>query len=238
GYFVGDLEHPAARLEVVVLPVGAAEAADAGPHARDLLRARRELAAVALIAAVARVEVGVGDAVAFLERPAKRVGLDVGAERVHPARHLVPGNAAGHRHEERRVAAPDVQVGAADAAHADLDDDALRLGRRDLELLDLIALAGAEEYGCASAATHRVSLPCCFRSANPAAQNPSFGAAEYVSTRERTLGSDRLTLSRTRVTRDNGNGQACPSPLRRWQEDDALAGAGGHCTMTWFQRLL
>ena len=124
GDLVGHLEDPAARLQVVVLAVGAAELAHRpGAHRHQLVRAGRELGLVALVAAVARIEVAVADAVAFLERPAERVGRDARAERVHAARHLVPGDAAGHRREQRRVAAPDVQVGAADAAHRHLDHD-------------------------------------------------------------------------------------------------------------------
>ena len=53
GDLVRHLEDPAARLQVVVLAVRAAELADARPHRQQLVRAGRELALVALVAAVA-----------------------------------------------------------------------------------------------------------------------------------------------------------------------------------------
>ena len=146
GHLVRHLEDPAARLQVVVLAVGAAELADGpGAHRHQLVRAGRELAPCCTGSSGGTGRSSCSDAVAFLQRPAERVGRDARAERVHAAGHLVPGDAAGHRREQRRVAAPDVQVGAADAAHRDLDDDAARLRRRDLELLDLVALAGPEQ---------------------------------------------------------------------------------------------
>src|SRR5579883_874073 len=82
-------------------------------------------------------EVGEGDAVTLLERPAEGVGLAVAAERGDDAGHLVAGH-SGRLLERRRLAPPDVEVRPADAGEGDLDQDLVRprIGHRvfaDLE---------------------------------------------------------------------------------------------------------
>src|SRR5438876_3297349 len=76
---------------------------------------------------------------------------------MHAAGHFVTGDVTGHRHEERRIAAPDVKVRSADPAHRHLDDDAVWFGRRDREFLDVVALAGTEEDCCSAGVGHLYS---------------------------------------------------------------------------------
>src|SRR5207244_431914 len=113
----------------------------------DLGRAVGGLLVEAHVAAAARVEVAVGDAVAFLEGPAQRVGLDLAAEAGDAAGHLVAEDPAVLGQAQRRVAPPEVEVGAAHVGqrHADHDRLGLDLGQR--HLADLERLAGAEEDG-------------------------------------------------------------------------------------------
>ena len=79
GELVGHLEDRAARTEVVVVREGAVQVREgAGPERPlDLVRTGGGLLVEAGVAAAARVEVRVGDAVAFLERAAERVGRDL-----------------------------------------------------------------------------------------------------------------------------------------------------------------
>src|SRR5207253_1681311 len=118
----------------------------AGPaRPLDLGRTAGGFLVQARIAAAARVEVGVGDPIAFLQRPTERVGLDLAAEARHPAGHFVAVDPAVVGQPQRRVAAPEVQVGAAHVGQGDADDDGLRLDLRQRDLADLERLAGPEE---------------------------------------------------------------------------------------------
>src|SRR5262249_56276511 len=72
-------------------------------------------------------------------------GLDAGAEPSHPPGHLVAEDPAVLGVPEGRVAAPEVQVGAADVGHAHPDQHALGLDLGDRHLADLKRLARAEE---------------------------------------------------------------------------------------------
>src|SRR5712692_9023268 len=158
---VGHEEERAARPEVVVLGEGAVEVRELrGPdRPLDLGRARRGFSVQTRVAAPARVEVGVGDPVALLERAAERVGRDARAEPRDAPRHLVAEEPAVVGQAQRRVAAPEVEVRAADVRerHADQDRVGLELGNR--QLADLERLAGAEEDGGLALAHRRAPFP-------------------------------------------------------------------------------
>jgi len=80
------------RTQIVEVGEGAGEVrGGAGLVQRHLVGARRELAAQADVAAAARVEVGVSDAITLVERLTKGIGPDVRAELVDVPGHLVSG---------------------------------------------------------------------------------------------------------------------------------------------------
>src|SRR5262249_55444103 len=147
GQLVRDHEDRAARAQIVVLGERAVEVRElrGTERALDLRRARRRLVRQARVAAAARIEVRVGDPVALLERPAQRVGLHPRAELRHAAGHLVAEDPAVLRQPQRRVAAPEVEVRAADVGERDADQDRVRLDVGHRHLADLEGLAGAEE---------------------------------------------------------------------------------------------
>src|SRR5262245_18263265 len=93
------------------------------------------------MAAAAGVDGGVDDAIAFLDRLAEGISADAGADLVHEAGTFVADGAAGWLRlavaGELVVAAPRVQVGAADAGLSDLEDDGPGLGIGHIELVDL-----------------------------------------------------------------------------------------------------
>src|SRR6267378_534631 len=146
---VGHEEERAPRPQVIVLGERAVEVGElrGTDRALDLGRARRGLVVETRVAAPARIEVRVGDAVAFLERAAQRVGLDARPEPGHAARHLVAEEPAVVGQAQRRIAAPEVQVRTADVGERDADQDRIGLDLRDRQLAELERLAGAEEAG-------------------------------------------------------------------------------------------
>src|SRR5439155_13163218 len=97
---------------------------DAAPLARG---AGVMVAANAPVAAVARIEEREGDAIAFLEGPLERVGLDALAQAVDDARELVTGHPPEIRPLVVAVIAPVVQIGAADGRGGGLDENAAGL---------------------------------------------------------------------------------------------------------------
>ena len=110
-------------------------------------------------AAAAGEEVGEDDPVADRQRLAVRVGRDALAERRDPAGPLVP-EVARQRPPALRVvdvAAPGVQVGAADVGEADLDQRRARPRLRHRVLLDLDRLAGGVERRRSSGRRHHPS---------------------------------------------------------------------------------
>src|SRR5215813_9714768 len=116
------------------------------PHGPlDLVRAGRKLLVQAGVAASTRVEVRVGDAVAFLQGAAEGICADFRSQLCHPARHLVAEDPAVLGQAQRRIAAPEVQIGAADVGMGDADQDTRRLDLRDWHLPNLERLARTEE---------------------------------------------------------------------------------------------
>src|SRR5262249_62107657 len=74
----------------------------------------------------------------------------------HAPRHLVAEDPAVLRQTQRRVAAPEVQIGAADVGERDADKNGVRFDLRQRQLADLEGLAGAvEDRGPAD--THRAA---------------------------------------------------------------------------------
>ena len=144
---VGHEEERAPRPQVVVLGEGAVEVREVARPARslDLGRAGRWLLVEAKVAAAARIEVRVGDAVALVQRPAQRVALDVAAEPGDAAGHLVAEDPAVFRQAQGGIAAPEVQVGAAHVGEGDLDEDGVGLDVGQRQLADLERFARAEE---------------------------------------------------------------------------------------------
>src|SRR5882724_5531254 len=142
-------EDRAAGAQVVVLGEGPVEVRKLrGPErALDLRRTRRRLVRQARVAPPTRVEVRVGDPIAFPERTAQRVGLHARAEPGHAAGHLVAGDPAVLRQTQRRVAPPEVEVRAADVGERDADEDGVGLDVGQGHLTDLEGLAGPEEDG-------------------------------------------------------------------------------------------
>jgi hypothetical protein len=155
---VGHAEEEAAGAEVVVLGEGADPVRElARPGGAPTLGARGSL--LRHVAAAARVKVRVGDPVAFLQGPAQRVGLDAGPEPGHAAGHLVTEDPAVLGDPDRRIAPPEMQIGATDvgAGHADEDAVGLHLGKGHIAELEGLAglgtgrLAGAGHRGRTSA---------------------------------------------------------------------------------------
>src|SRR5215510_12544431 len=144
---VRDHEDRAARTQVVVLGERAVEVWELRRTERplDFRRARRRLVGQARVAAPARIEVGVGDAIALFERAAQRVGLHAPPELRDAPGHLVAEDPAVLRQPERRVAAPEVEVRAADVGERDADQDCVGLDVGHGDLADLERLAGTEE---------------------------------------------------------------------------------------------
>ena len=159
GQVVGHAEDEAAGPDVVVLGERADPVRELARSRRaaDLVRARGALAVEAHVAAAARVEVAVRDAVALAERLPERVGRDAGAEGRHPPGHLVAEDPAVGREREGRVTPPEVEVRAADVRerHADQHGARLELGQR--ELAELEGLSRPPEHGGLAGAGHRWS---------------------------------------------------------------------------------
>ncbi len=149
GELRGHREDGAARTEIVVIGEGAVQMRKgAGPERPlDLVRAGGGLLVQTRVAAAARVEVGIGDAVAFLERAAERIGLDPGSELGHPARHLVTEDPAVVGESHGRVPAPEMQVGPADIGGGDADEHGVGVDLGDGHFPDLEGLARPEEDG-------------------------------------------------------------------------------------------
>src|SRR5215468_2092252 len=147
GQLVRDHEDRAPRTQVVVLGERAVEVRElrGAERALDLRRARRRLVRQARVAAAARIEVRVGDPIALLERPPQRVGLHPRAELRDAAGHLVAEDPAVLRQPQRRVAAPEVKVRAADVGERDADQDRVGLDVGHRHLADFEGLAGTEE---------------------------------------------------------------------------------------------
>src|SRR5262249_32032154 len=101
-------------------------------------------------AATAWVEVAVGDTVAFGQRLAGGVRLDVGAEPLDHAAHLVTERLAAVGGAERgfQLTAPDVKIGATDPAAGDPDQRrvGLDLGYRVLTELEVGVVLGDDCY--------------------------------------------------------------------------------------------
>ena len=139
GQVVGHLEDGVVGLQVVVVGVGAGEVRRHAGLARPggAVGAPVPLAARALVAAPAGGDRGVHHAVAELKRAAQRVGADAVAQRVDHAGALVAHDAPalGQRVGDH-VAAPGVQVGAADPGLCDPQHDPARLRVGDRILLD------------------------------------------------------------------------------------------------------
>jgi hypothetical protein len=146
---VGHGEQCAAGTEVVVLGKRAVKVREVlrTTRALDLRRAGGRISVEAGVAATARIEVRVRDAVALLEGPAQRIGLHVLAQTGHLARHLVAEDPAILGQAQRRVATPEVQVRAAQVGKRDLDEDGVGLQLREVVLPDLERLARTEEHG-------------------------------------------------------------------------------------------
>ena len=151
GQLVRHLEERAARPQVVVVGEGAVEVRErARPDAAARACSGRPPGSwlQARVAAPARIEVGVGDAVALLERPAQRVGLDPRAELGHPAGHLVAEDPAvlGQPQRARRRARSadrsrtcwrrETRISTPSGSTSGIGD-----------LADLERLAGSEEHG-------------------------------------------------------------------------------------------
>src|SRR5881296_2440908 len=149
------------RPKIVVLGERAVEVRKLGRPSRplDLRGTSGGLVGEARVAAPARIEVRVGDPVALFQRPPERVGLHSRAEPGHATGHLVAVDPTVVGQAQRRVAAPEVEVGAAHVGerHADEDGVGLHLGQR--ELPDLERLARAEENGGLALAHRLAPLP-------------------------------------------------------------------------------
>src|SRR5206468_7910999 len=110
------------------------------------VRARVMLAADAPVAAIARVEERERDAVAFLQRPPQRVGVDALAERVHDAGELVARHPAQVGAAVVAVVAPVVEVRAADRGGGVLDQDASRIDVRSRQRFELERFSGLVQH--------------------------------------------------------------------------------------------
>ena len=141
---VGDAVERALGVDVEVVGVGADEVgplSDAGRRA-PLADAEVGLAVEAHAAAPAVRPQAVDDAVAFFDGDAGGVRRHALAELVDDAGALVAhGAALGRERPALGVAAPDVEVGAADAGLGDLEEDVAGLGVGDVVLGDLERLA-------------------------------------------------------------------------------------------------
>jgi hypothetical protein len=106
-------------------------------------------------AAVARIEVAVGDPVALLERGARRILRDVLPEALDHAAHLVAEGLAaiGGADQVLELPAPDVEVRPADPAAGDPHQGGIGLDLRDGVLPDVEV--GAELRHDGEAAFHR-----------------------------------------------------------------------------------
>src|SRR5262245_49697164 len=99
------------------------------------------------VAAPARVEVRVGDAIAFAQRAAEGIRLHLRAEPGHPAHHLVPVDPPILRVPERRVATPEMQIRAADVGDGHPNQDALGFHLRNRDVPHLERFPRTEEHG-------------------------------------------------------------------------------------------
>ncbi len=150
-------EHVVAGLEVIVVGEGAREVGrrvarrTAGSDApRDAVV---RVTGAAELAAPARIEVRVDDAVALTKGRAGCVRRHVCAEPRDPARHLVPHDG---RAAPRRATVPAVEVRAADVGdgHAHQDPAGLDLGQGELARLEGLLDAGEDE----GSSIHRLLL--------------------------------------------------------------------------------
>jgi len=141
-------EHVVAGLEIVIVRVGAGEVrgrvAPRAPGADAPRDAVMRVAGAAEVAAPARVEVRVDDAVPHAERRPRGVRRHPGAELRGTARHLVPHD---RRAAPRGATVPPVQIRAADVGDGHANQDAVRLdlGQRELTGLEGLLDAGEEE---------------------------------------------------------------------------------------------
>src|SRR5206468_7402145 len=122
-------EDRATGAQVVVLGEGAVKVRELRwtGRALDLGRAGGRLVRQARVAASARIEIRVGDAIALLQRATQRVGLHSRAELGDSAGHLVAEDPAVVRQPQRRVASPEVEIGAAYVGERDADEDRVGL---------------------------------------------------------------------------------------------------------------
>jgi len=105
------------------------------------------LSANAPVAAIARIEEREGDAIALLQRPTERVGLDTAPQAVNHPRELVTGHATEIGPLVVAVVAPVMQVRAANRGGGVLDEDASGLDLRRGKRLELERLSGLIENG-------------------------------------------------------------------------------------------
>ena len=146
GELVRHLDADVAGHQVVVIGEAGHEVGEVGDRAVEraaLIGAALGHVAQAGNAAPAGEEVVVDDAVALGERLAGRVCLDALAERDDPAAHLVAERAPLGR--DHVLAAPPVEVAAADVGVGDLDQDRARLGVLEREALEVPGPAHALE---------------------------------------------------------------------------------------------
>src|SRR6185369_14893959 len=104
-------EVAGAQVEVLAVRADEVRRVVRVPGAAALVRARGPVAVEARGAAVARIEVAVGDPVALLQRSARRVLRDVLPEALDHAAHLVAEGLAAIRGADQvlELAAPDVE---------------------------------------------------------------------------------------------------------------------------------
>ena len=131
GDLVGDPEHEVAGAQVVVVPVRVVEVRGRArdPAGPGLARAAPRLVVQAHGAAPAGEEVEVRHPVALAEGLAPRVGGDAGPQPLDATAHLVAERevARARAVDLLHLAAPDVEVGAADARAGQAHEDGARL---------------------------------------------------------------------------------------------------------------